>query len=804
MPYGFFLLISVALIWEILVRSLKQKKYPRIAIVAPPGAGKTTMLEHLALVYSQNIQRRYHPKAPKLIPILIKLRDKDIQERITGYEPPNLAKLIQEQKWIQELNPQHDWFKKRLDKGKCLIMIDGLDEVANLSQRKKVSLWVNQQMQSCPCVFIVTSRPYGYRSASIDRVRLVLEVKPFNLTQVKEFIRNWYLQTEIYRNWYRQSENHQRNSKVSRTIRREAIRQADDLIDRIKRNPPLAAMAVNPLLLRMISVVHYYRGVLPGRRVELYAEICDVLLGRRQDAKGIATNFTARQKQRVLQTLALGLMQGKTARGKSLAFTLEEGGALIENKLKAVIEQNVEPSQFLRDISDLTGLLTEREKGIYQFAHKSFQEYLAAIEIKDYPENISLLTDSLDDPWWEETIRLYAAERDANSLVERALIQSTVKSLALAYDCIVTEEAEVRPGLKRQIEDRLDAGLEAEDLETFKLAASVQLIQRLKKIIRIDDKLGVDYSYVSNAEYQLFLELNYNSSIAMSEQNFLEDNLSTESEFKIDSGVPRFKPGTAKNPVTGISSEDAKAFCEYLSIHYLPNDLSEETASYRPISDKEKQEYKILEDQTLAQSGGIRLVRQHSQNSISVLSCRITPPRDLFQYRAIGLLKGKYIPSEETFTKGKLLVSNGMFIDAILLGRTLRTVRNLDLKKEQIWVVFPRTRKGLPHLHVQIKGVKAPRWKNHSPNDYPSSEVVNVNMGRVDYFSIRGKVVDRNLQKGYVMVQILMAPQDLKKEAKAFKLRLEGSLPPSAEGTFWNFDVEREADRLVIRELFRP
>ena len=39
-------------------------------------------------------------------------------------------------------------------------------------------------------------------------------------------------------------------------------------------------MAVNPLLLTMIATVHRRGNVLPGKRVELYKEICQVLNGK--------------------------------------------------------------------------------------------------------------------------------------------------------------------------------------------------------------------------------------------------------------------------------------------------------------------------------------------------------------------------------------------------------------------------------------------------------------------------------------------------------------------------------------------
>ncbi len=90
----------------------------------------------------------------------------------------------------------------------------------------------------------------------------------FNNTQVKKFVYNWYLATTILS-----------YAKDDPGLRQEAEQKAHDLLDRLRKNPVLHELTVNPLLLTMIAMVHSYRDALPGRRVELYAEICDVLLG---------------------------------------------------------------------------------------------------------------------------------------------------------------------------------------------------------------------------------------------------------------------------------------------------------------------------------------------------------------------------------------------------------------------------------------------------------------------------------------------------------------------------------------------
>jgi predicted NACHT family NTPase len=280
-------------------------------------------------------------------------------------------------------------------------------------------------------------------------------------------------------------------------------------------------MALNPLLLTMIATVHCFRGALPGRRVELYGEICDVLLGRRQEAKGIPDSLTAEQKKAVLQVLALELMKHNTRN-----FPPKAGSYLIENKL-ATVTSNITAKDFLINIKNTSGILLEKEANKYEFAHKSFQEYLAAVEIqKSNQEHI--LAANINNAWWDETIRLYAAQRDATNLIRAALDQPTVVSLKLALDC-QEEGLAVEEKVRKQLTDKIDAGLESNEAEIFKLAAEVQLARRLSNFLRIDEDLEIDNSYITFAEYQLYLDSQSNN------QNRI------------------FSPGNAKKTISGVN-----------------------------------------------------------------------------------------------------------------------------------------------------------------------------------------------------------------------------------------------------------
>jgi formylglycine-generating enzyme required for sulfatase activity/energy-coupling factor transporter ATP-binding protein EcfA2 len=513
-------------IWDFLGQSKAKKfqTYRRLAVVGAPGSGKTTLLKYLALIYAKKRYRDYG--APKFIPVLLYLRD--IRDRLVASQPPNLCQLIESHiKSLPshtDLTPPPNWIKDQLKIGNCLVMLDGLDEVADADQRQQVSQWVNRQMRAYPQTpFILTSRPDGYNSAPVDLVGTVLKVLPFTHEQMKKFIHSWYQQTEIM----------SRAGRNTPAVRTEAQRNADDLIDRIIDNRAIADMATNPLLVTMIATVHYNGSALPKGRVDLYQKICDVLLGARQVAKqNIHTVLTGVQNKAVLQVLALELMKSQTRE-----FSLDQGEKLIADELVKVAGSSLTAREFLLQIKEICGLLMERELGRYEFAHLSFQEYLAASQIKEL-QNDTLLTSKLDDPWWAETIRLYAAQGDATSLIEAAIAKPTVKSLSLAFDCL-QEAAKVEAETRQHLTDLLEAGLESDDPQIAKLAAEVSLLRRLDNLSKVNEDLEIDLSYINCAEYRLFL-----SEVLYSQNQIFRNS---------------------KAPVTGVDVDTAIQFCNWLN-----------------------------------------------------------------------------------------------------------------------------------------------------------------------------------------------------------------------------------------------
>ncbi|WKT84631.1 MULTISPECIES: hypothetical protein [unclassified Thermosynechococcus] len=177
----------------------------------------------------------------------------------------------------------------------------------------------------------------------------------------------------------------------------------------------------------------------------------------------------------------------------------------------------------------------------------------------------------------------------------------------------------------------------------------------------------------------------------------------------------------------------------------------------------------------------------------------IPPPSERMQYRAIGVVRGRYVPaSEAEFNRGVMMTEDGVEIETVLLGQVMNLIKKyLDLNEPHLWVVYPRTRdvdKEAVKLHLQIVGV----WE---PERLQQANATAADPGVNDgYFSVRGEVIFNSQEKNFVVVKIQQLPRRRGEKPKAFKLKLVGTVPMKSPGYFWDFQVQRQGTSLVVQE----
>ncbi|MGD1949972.1 MAG: NACHT domain-containing protein [Leptolyngbyaceae cyanobacterium] len=407
-------------IWDLLRQAQKTPAYRRIVILAKGGYGKTTLLRHIAYRYGLTPGRLCREKkVPRLIPILLYLRD--WRDEMTKEEAPDLPTLIAKHhlpniRGSQTLELNRDWADRLLRQNKALVMIDGFDEVAT-EQCKAVSTWINRAVSTYgeTALFILTSRPAGYDRYDSSQAWMAVTVQPFNEEQRNLFLRRWYTCQEALL----------RPGRPPEEINDLAQQAVQGLIDQIEQRPALQDMTDNPLLLCMLAAFYRFRPgrKLPLNRLKLYQGFCQMLLEDRPDYKGIEMALPADEAQVVLQGIAWNMV--KQAK-------IEIAGAGLQQQVRQLLSKEtdvaVEPETFIKQIEETSELFVRRQSADeVEFAHRSFQEYLAAREVKQKDYESALLDLGKD---WQEVAVLYAGlVKNPASLIEALINKGGQESL---------------------------------------------------------------------------------------------------------------------------------------------------------------------------------------------------------------------------------------------------------------------------------------------------------------------------------------------------------------------------------------
>jgi NACHT domain/TIR domain len=364
-----------------------------IILLGDPGSGKSTHLKQLLLkVAREGAESIGLPKGT--VPIFLPLRN--VRRRVEDMWDFIAQEL---DAWAVGTAPR---LGERLwERGGLLLLLDGLDEVADAEERVRVSRWIEQARRSAPgCYFVVSSRFAGYtRDVELGAAFLELHLRPFDDAQVRRFVIEWYSTVE---------------TATAVDAQQAALRAEQATLDLLEAlaspavtaSARLYALTRNPLLLTMICQVHRALGRLPGRDGVLYEECVRLLLERSN-----AGSLSARSVRAVLEPIALWLHEDE-GRTRATAAELEPvvGEALAHAGL------GLEPQQWLRSIRDESGVLTGWGIDVYGFMHLGFQEYLAARELRSRaarePEVLATLASRFGSSWWQEVILLLLAEDD--------------------------------------------------------------------------------------------------------------------------------------------------------------------------------------------------------------------------------------------------------------------------------------------------------------------------------------------------------------------------------------------------------
>jgi predicted NACHT family NTPase len=356
----------------------------RAVILGDPGAGKSTLVAKL--MYDFALDRIRYTRSAPTIPFRVVLRTYANKKTSEGLSL--LEYISANVKSDYMVDPPEYAIEYFLMTGRAIMLFDGLDELVATDQREQIVADVQtfaNRYASTP--MIVTSRSVGYGEAPLAEDLFVLShLKDFEFNQVRDYVINWFsLSSELSRN---------EQEQISTAF--------------IEESASISDLRSNPLMLALLCNLYQGEHHIPRNRTEVYRR-CSVMLFERWDKdRGIivALPFSSHIRYAV-SYLAEWIYRNQSAQAgiseaDLVAKTVEYlHGRLFDQKEEA----EAAAEEFIAFCKGRAWVFTEVGSGLYQFAHRTFLEYFAALglsrQIRDSDHFWSVFMPKLSRSEWD-------------------------------------------------------------------------------------------------------------------------------------------------------------------------------------------------------------------------------------------------------------------------------------------------------------------------------------------------------------------------------------------------------------------
>ncbi len=248
--------------------------------------------------------------------------------------------------------------------------------------------------------FVVTSRIAGYHFARVGGEFEHFTIRPMRIEEIELFLNKWCRVAEQRIAEYPDYDQ----------IEQRAQREIGGIMKAVHEMSGVRRMAQNPLLLRILTIIHRNERHLPQRRIELYETATVTLLRDWNLERGLGMEVVI-DEHRAMGLLGPVALWIHEHRPTGLLTRAE-----VENKLAGIlaVEQGEDPEnpsmgvqdaveKFLDTVRQYSGIFVERGEGLFGFMHLTFEEYFTARQMVSRStrarENI---LSRLHQPRWRE------------------------------------------------------------------------------------------------------------------------------------------------------------------------------------------------------------------------------------------------------------------------------------------------------------------------------------------------------------------------------------------------------------------
>jgi predicted NACHT family NTPase len=490
----------------------------RLFVLGKPGAGKTTFLKKLASLAANE-------KKIDRVPIFVSLNS-------LAYSQKNLFDYIVNEFDVCGFPNAEKFIESILEKGKAIILFDGLDEIGREDSRQgqiihEIENLIRQYHEN---KFIITCRNAAndYRFENFTYV----EIADFTDYQVGAFVDKWF------------ADDPEKSKKFQEDLGKDEHQNLKELTH-------------NPLLLGMLCLVFDETSYFPTKRGVIYRDAIEALMKKWDKERGVQrekiSGFTPSFEKKLLEFLAYEyLIENKIFFEKYGVVKKIDSGVLGRKNVVA------ESEDILDAIEAQHGLLIQRAEHVYSFSHLTFQEYFVAQYIVDRLETDQEALDNLFkylyNPRWREVFPLVASLVEIPDAFFRSfvlLIQKPIKRNKLLNSMInrvdeLSHELQV-PG----------------DIITSRMR-TIALVVSINKIIRIVRKVASHRSLMLTRRMLQLLDLD--------EMDISLEKASEAVRIILDSSVGKGEDRKRLNKVLMLSIKKTSRFSDDFYTRQISND----------------------------------------------------------------------------------------------------------------------------------------------------------------------------------------------------------------------------------------
>lgn len=310
-----------------------------ILIRGTGGIGKSMMMRHLFLHFSE------HFSESNTIPFLVPLKNFSENEL-------NLETFVFNAAHGFDHDLLFEDFETVLKKGKCLVLLDGLDEIPGIARHHFDNLLADFLKAYQKNHIVISSRPTS-NFVQFGHFQ-VLDVEPFSKEKALELIDKL--------------EYHDPEAKA---------KFLDDLDKKLYRSHQ--QFASNPLLLTIMLMTYTSYGEVPAKQHIFYAKAYETMARLHDASKGAYVRPMHTELSPEDFAVYFAEFCARTYRAEVLEFTEKTFSDYMTKAIRHVggcIKAT--PRDFLLDLTDNLCLMY-KEGDKYYFIHRSFQEYFSAV-----------------------------------------------------------------------------------------------------------------------------------------------------------------------------------------------------------------------------------------------------------------------------------------------------------------------------------------------------------------------------------------------------------------------------------------